>query len=267
MTLSWHDMANTHRLDIFLAGLSVVAAMAVPIGLSAFGVRWTDWLPATCMPDGCFCEAVRSGWLRQPSNVISSLAFCVVAALVVLGRGAPAGGSDDREDRYLFWVTATFIGLGSSFFHASLTFVGQTFDLLGMYLLATLLLLWSARRRLAWTSSQRVAVYVLGNIVLLAILIVWPALRRYVFAALVAGVLLAERSNRSTDGALTSRKYLLMSVGLLLAGFLIWILDLTKILCDPGSVLQGHAAWHLLGAGAALMAYAHYHQRPRAGVT
>ena len=249
------------RLGIGLAVFSVVAAMAVPVGLSALGVRWTEWPPATCMPDHCFCETVRSGWLRQPANVVSSLVFCLVAALVVLGRAVPAGGSDDREDRYLFWATATFIGLGSSFFHASLTFVGQTFDLLGMYLVATLLLLWSARRRLAWTASQRVAVYVLGNIVLLAILIVWPALRRYVFGALVAAIVIAERSGRSPTGAPTSQKYLLIAIGLLLAGFVIWIADVTKFLCDPGSLVQGHAAWHLLGAGAALMAYAHYHQR------
>jgi len=255
-------LSTDRRLDIVLAVLSVAVAMAVPVGLSVAGVRWTDWLPATCMPDGCFCEADRAGWLRQPANVVSSLAFCLVAALVVLGRGVPAGGSDDREDRYLFWATATFIGLGSSFFHASLTFVGQTFDLLGMYLLATLLLLWSARRRLPWTSSARVAIYVIGNIVLLAVLIVWPALRRYVFAALVAAILLAERSGDTTAGAVVSRKYLLMAIGLLLAGFAIWILDLTKILCSPVSIVQGHAAWHLLGAAAALAAYAHYHQRP-----
>ena len=257
-------VSTDRRLDIFLAGLSVVAAMAVPIGLSAAGVRWADWLPATCMPAGCFCEADRAGWLRQPVNVVSSLAFCLVAALVVLGRGAPAGGSDDREDRYLFWATATFIGLGSSFFHASLTFVGQTFDVLGMYLLATLLLLWSARRRLPWTSSARVAIYVLGNIVLLAMLIAWPGLRRWVFGGLVAGIVLAEGVGGSTADVRPSRKYLLIAIGLLLAGFAIWILDLTKILCNPDSLIQGHAAWHLLGAVSALAAYAHYHQRPRA---
>ena len=254
--------STDRRLDVFLAVVSVAMAIAVPIGLSALGVRWADWLPATCMPGGCFCEADRAGWLRQPANVLSSLAFCLVAARVVLGRGVPEVGSADREDRYLFWATATIIGSGSSFFHASLTFVGQTFDLLGMYLLATLLLLWSARRRLAWTPSRRVASYVLGNVMLLTVLIAWPEVRRYVFGALVAAIVLAERSNRSTDGVVTSRKYLWGSMGLLFVAFVIWILDLTKILCDPGSLLQGHAAWHLLGAGAALMAYAHYHQRP-----
>jgi dihydroceramidase len=166
----------------------------------------------------------------------------------------------NQSDKYLFWAATTLIGLGSAFFHASLSFVGQTFDVLGMYLLATLVLLWSAQRRLGWSMRQRVIAYVLGNAALLTLLILEPALRRYVFAAVIVGVLFLERQN---DPLLpgTSRRFLAWAAGLLAIGFLIWVLDITRTVCDPASNFQGHAAWHLCGAASALMIYLHHHQR------
>jgi hypothetical protein len=213
------------------------------------GFDWSLWLPATCMPDRCFCEADRLVGLRQPSNTISSLAFCVVAAVVVLR---------NESDKYLFWAATTLIGLGSAFFHASLSFIGQTFDGLGMYLLATLLLLWGAQGRLRWGMRQRLLAYVLGNAALLTVLILAPALRRYVFAALIAGVLLLQRQKGPLSVG-TSRGFLAWAAGMLALGFLIWVADLTKAVCYPTSIFQGHAVWHLFGAGSALMICLHYH--------
>ena len=46
---------------------------------------WEGWQLATCMPDDCFCEAVRDGAVRQPSNTWSSLTFCVAALAMLPG--------------------------------------------------------------------------------------------------------------------------------------------------------------------------------------
>ena len=41
----------------------------------------------------------------------------------------------------LFTGALALVGLGSAFYHSSLTFVGQVFDVSGMYLIATFILL------------------------------------------------------------------------------------------------------------------------------
>src|SRR5688572_22117478 len=92
------------------------------------GKSMTDgWKPASCMPDGCFCEAIRDGVIRQPLNALSSLAFVIVGVLVVLA----------MRRMSVFALAMAVIGFGSAFYHASLGFVGQFVDVTGMYLIAT----------------------------------------------------------------------------------------------------------------------------------
>src|SRR5690606_10117436 len=178
------------------------------------GSGWAGWAPATCLPDGCFCEAVRDTSIRQPMNALSSLAFCLVGVVVLLRGVGP------KSNRYLFWFATMMIGLGSAFFHASLTFVGQTIDVLGMYLLATLLLLWSAQRLVHVTAVQQAAWYLLGNAGLLAVLVAIPALRRYVFGVLVLAVVVLEVLSPRTRG-----RHFRWALALFTAGFVIWIGD------------------------------------------
>lgn len=44
---------------------------------------WQTWQQATCMPDTCFCEHVRTNdYLVQPVNTMSSFAFNLVAVIL-----------------------------------------------------------------------------------------------------------------------------------------------------------------------------------------
>ena len=45
---------------------------------------------------------------------------------------------------------------------------------------------------------------------------------------------------------------------LIVVAFGIWILDITKVLCDPASPIQGHAVWHVLGAAATWFLFLYY---------
>ena len=41
--------------------------------------------PANCIPDNCFCEAIRYGeWIRQPANTWSNLFFILIAEIILL---------------------------------------------------------------------------------------------------------------------------------------------------------------------------------------
>ena len=55
-----------------------------------------------------------------------------------------------------------------------------------------------------------------------------------------------------------SFRLLNLGVGTMAAGFVIWILDQTGVACLPGSLLQGHALWHIFGAYAVWLLYRYY---------
>ena len=220
------------------------------------------------MPSHCFCEAVGVGVIRQPANTISSLAF-VAVALIVLIRSRVETGSERAQHlaRHLaphlarrFAIAVAVVGAGSAFFHASLTFWGQTADVLGMYLVATFLLLASIVRRVPLSARAQRDWYLGGNLALVALLVWQPALRRYAFAALIVAVLWSEFRNYTRGIRVMSTAPLITAVSLLAFGFAIWTLDLTHRLCNPASVWQGHALWHVCGAASAWFAYRYFTQ-------
>ena len=246
------------------AGLSLIPAAAL-VWLGRLSPPWAAWRPATCMPDACFCETLRDSWVRQPANTLSSLAFVFVALLIAPltaeARRLHGSGNAMTASRVypaLYGTAVMFIGLGSAFYHASLTFGGQTADVLGMYLVATFLLLYNWHRLEGMSAARGAALYVAGNAVLLTLLVGVPALRRWAFAALVLSALYLEWRIRRKRRVTARASLLGWAVGSLALGFALWSLDLTGVLCRPDSPLQGHAAWHLLGAAAALGIYRYY---------
>lgn len=244
-------------LATLLVFILIVVAL---ISLSRADYSWADWKAATCMPDMCFCEAIRPGSIAQPANTWSSLGFVLVGLLILSRRffqSQPASGFSTMHT--LVYALATiFIGLGSTFYHASLTFVGQFFDVLGMYLLGGFILLHNLARARSLVAKNFVAAYVALNLALAVLLITLPELRRYLFAALILAALVWAYHPRRPASSVTQRKYLAWAVITLLLAFIIFLLDLTKIFCSPYSWLQGHALWHLGGALAAGLLYRHY---------
>ena len=217
---------------------------------------WGAWPPATCLPDDCFCEALGKGLVRQPANTWSSFAFVVVALLVVSrARRVPQGEATPLPgaEHWLFVGSLALVGLGSAFYHASLTFIGQVFDVSGMYLVATFILLHRLGPRWGLRPISGVLGFVAANAALMAAQVTTPSLRRVVFGALLVVALAVE-----WRAARPGRLWLARGAGLMAAAFLIWVLDRWRLMCAPESLLQGHAAWHVLGAAAAACLYRSY---------
>jgi hypothetical protein len=217
---------------------------------------------------GCFCEAIRPGVIRQPVNAWSSLSFVLVGFIVL------QMSFQTRRERHLqrpcnllmanpiysllYVIALLVIGLGSAFYHASLTFVGQTIDVIGMYFLATFMLLYAWSRLRPLKARHAWWAYLVLNALLTLVLIYAPYARRYIFALLILAVLALEMRYRKMARPRINSKYLVWGVGIMLLAFVLWVLDIKKLLYSPQSLLQGHALWHMLGAVSAMLLFLYY---------
>lgn len=209
------------------------------------------------MPSSCFCEAIRSDGIKQPANTWSSLAFVVVAGMILMRRaGKPSAGRAGYPLLYAF--TLLVIGFGSAYFHATLSFRGQFADVLGMYLLATLALLYSIDRLRSVSAAALATSYIAMNAVLAMLLYWMPVVRRVVFGLLIVAVLLVEILIRRKSGAGSATRQLWIAAAIMGLAFVVWILDITRILCRPESWIQGHAVWHVLGSVATWYLFRYY---------
>jgi hypothetical protein len=242
---------------LLLTGLSALAVLAL---LSALGPNWAVYAPATCTATHCFCELPRTGALvLQPADSWSSYGYVLIGFLMIILAGGRDGASamPPIAARTL-GLTAIVVGLGSVLMHATLTLWGQFLDVLGMYLIGSFLLVRALARWRRIPDGRAIMLYVALCACLVAVLIMLPEVRRWLFALLLNLAILVELvfARPLRPG---------VRVGLYLGGilatavaFAIWILDQQGVVCAPRSLLQGHAAWHVLGALSLWLSFSYY---------
>ena len=238
-------------IAITISWMTVIALVALPSNV------WNDWNPATCLRTGCFCESANAhSPIRQTANTYSSLAF-VFSGMILLAKP-----KDIKRLSYgyslIMGIACLIIGIGSAFYHASLTFIGQFFDVFGMFLLATFMLVYSIERIYNLRLTTTIMLFLLFNIFLSGLQIAIPDTRRYVFAVVLIVALFFESYFRIKYKPQIEVRWLRYGIGLLTVAYSIWILDNTRVLCFENSLLQGHAVWHILGAISVLFLHRYY---------
>ncbi len=121
----------------------------VSLGLVVAAARW-GWMGEDVGRGATFCEAPRAGWIRQPANTWSNLAF-VVAGLAVAWYavdrarlGLTLGAHPGLATAYA--VLVVLLGPGSMAMHATQSDLGGHLDLLSMFLVSAFALAYALMR-------------------------------------------------------------------------------------------------------------------------
>jgi hypothetical protein len=155
------------------------------------------------------------------------------------------------------------LGPGSAAMHATQSAIGGHLDLLSMYLVASFAAGYATMRwrrgggpLLAATFAAGVAFCeVLGSFDAALPVVMHPGNAAFGLLLVVATTLEVLIIRRRETRA--RRAYILASLSSIVAAFVIWNASRAG-LCDPHSLIQGHAIWHLLGAVSAYFLYRYY---------
>ncbi len=235
----------------------LISAVTLSVLMSLPASEWSEWYPATCLQRGCFCEAPNPhSPIRQMANTVSSLGYLFSGALALTSSKTTRRFS--RGHAAVFGVSSLLIGVGSAFYHASLTFSGQFFDVLGMFMLATFMLVYAFERIWDLRFAVTFGLYLIIVIFLSLLQTSLPDTRRFVFAVVLVVALFFETYYRKQKAPVVAAQKLHLGIILLAVAFAIWILDQARIVCFETSLVQGHAIWHLLGAASVWLLYQYY---------
>ena len=241
-------------------GVGIVVILGLFLIFVAAGWPGT---PNDCIydrPDTCFCERfdprqVEAGapGVRQPVNtwfnLYSILTSLAVALVVYFDRKSSGSGrarnvirsSTAVPDLYIFAVL--FLGLGSMWFHGSLTVWGGIFDGVSMYVYAAFLIFYSVRR--FWDSALFFWIGYLATVALFSFLhTVLPSVVNIMI--LVAAYLGIEiyiwvRTRKVMQGKpVTIALWVAAVVAILAATFFWWASHTGNFLCSPTSAFQSH---------------------------
>lgn len=204
-----------------------------------------------------FCETPLCDWVKQPGNTWSNVGF-VAVGLWILVRERRERGSLLR----LVGIAAVATGIGSTFYHASGTYVGSLADYAGMFLGTGTMTALNVRRWKRWSRPACVGVFVLTSGTLVALMLVFPYSPRWLYLIAMPccaiECLLYFRDGRRISYRDYQRAWHAAGLGLV-----VWTLDVTRLLCEPDNhVLPAHAAWHLLMALTLFFFYRFYRQFP-----
>jgi hypothetical protein len=198
------------------------------------------------------CEAFGRGWLAQPVNALSSLAFAVVG-VAMFGWVRSASGPEGMV-RSGFVVGMIATGFGSFLFHGPQTSGSQFLHDITFLATVAILAVANLGAGLRWAVSTVWAVIALLAVATVVALVLSPGVTNVITGVTVALLVIGDVLVRRV-GTVPRTWFSGAMVALAVAVTFLVLGRTGNLLCDPESVVQGHALWHVFGA-VALGAYA-----------
>lgn len=196
------------------------------------------------------CEQFDTAWLLQPVNAVSSLGFSLVGLLIL--RWAIRVQGQERIARVVFGTALIATGIGSFMFHGFDTAVAQFLHDVTFLALIVLLVTMNVSPVRGWRSATGWMVAALGVVTVSLVLLIAPD--RTNIITIVATIALIGSDVLMEHRGGIARRWWIASLAAMSVAIAAFVLGRTGApLCDPDSIFQGHALWHLLSAAAIAM--------------
>lgn len=232
-------------------------------------------------PDSCYCEAfdladVEAGapGIRQPVNTwfnLYSLFTALLVAFFVYKDRLKSGGAATPNLMYsaapyadLYVFAVLFLGLGSMWFHGSLTAWGGMLDGFSMYVFAAFLPFYSIRRfwpsdRFFWIGYSATVLFFTG---LHTVLPAFVNILILVVAYFAVEIYISVRTRVILLGTSDAQWFWgLAMASILAASFFWWASHTGNFMCGPESFFQPHGLlWHPLAGVTAVLMYFYWRE-------
>lgn len=193
------------------------------------------------------CEAIASGYLAQPVNATTSLAY--VAAGLTLIVKALREETSDRTGELIYGTTLVAVGFGSMAFHGPQPDGSQFYH--DVPITAALLFIFLANLRRLDRLQRTNLRFFLTLLPIAALHAVAPTLGQFIAAALAGGAIVTQVLVYRSERSRTGRRLDVTAAAFLVAAGLGYFFGRTNsIFCEPDSVWQAHGLWHVLSAAA-----------------
>jgi hypothetical protein len=201
-------------------------------------VLWNDLGKASCLPNNCFCEKIYFNQTAQPVNSFTNI-FYLYAGMMILF-------SLKKWDLFsiVYAYIVILLGIGSYFYHASMTFFGMYLDVFFMYVYILFLIIFLLYKTRILKKYPAIWIYSILLIFSGIFLYQSPLLRRFLFGFYV--ILTIFVFFKVKNQISLKPKYFYIALLLFTISYGIWLLDYYKILCNPESLIQGHGIWHTI---------------------
>ncbi len=236
------------------------------------GSIWQTMQQSKSALTGEYCEQDNtSHFFRQRMNTYSNLLYFFLGSIVVLISIFDRRKSDKLEKNslqlfpslsFFFGCCLMYLCFGSSFFHASLTWVGQRIDMNGTYSLCiTLIAISSLRLFVQKEISSGMKCTILFGLLLTVIAFVELHLlipSTILLPVLISCVVTATTLNYLRNKEKFHLQPAVLSLILMVAAAVLRSVDVQKIACDPTSIYQGHSLWHIFTGMSGFLLYWFY---------
>lgn len=215
------------------------------------GCPWSEFRRPTIQ----FCEANLCSWITAPANTWSNLPYIFFGIWLVY-----RGFRSQELIAKIIGSVAIIVGICSFGYHASFTFIGQFFDLSSLFFLAAMMLVFNLRRLGVVQKKAQVPLFLAVGAMSMIILAILNKAGQTLFGLELAIALGIDwKISRKFSGI--EYRDLLTALAIFISGFVIWVLDVTKVACDPNNhFVQGHAIWHLMTSFCFPLLYRFYRQ-------
>lgn len=199
---------------------------------------WKGFPQASCYPDQCNCELTRDALIRQPSAFWSSFAYVFAAYLIYREIG-------NKTIELKMWAGICFLmGLSSLFGHASFINLALALDFASIILVLSFFALLNVL--IAYKQSlPKIFLYFFIYYITLFVAMYYMGKWSKIFFCLLIFVFSLGDVLRTHGIGFIKNRIFQKSLLILVASFIMFLIDEFHIGCRPESWFQWHSLWHI----------------------